>query len=197
MRVGLFGGSFDPIHYGHLAIAEEARVALHLDQVIFIPAAQQPFKTGQHAADAQMRLAMVQLACASNPAFAVSPIEIERSGPSYTIVTLEVLRPAISGELFLIIGADSAADLPRWHDAARLADLARIVLIGRPGVVPDLEALQVALPALSNRLIVLPGPQIALSSTQLRSRAAAGLSLRYLTPDPVVEYLLEHRPYVV
>ena len=194
-RVGLLGGSFDPIHYGHLAIAEDVRIALQLERVIFIPAAQQPFKAGRHAADGPTRLAMARLACASNPAFDVSPIELERPGPSYTATTLEALHTSIDAELYLILGADTAGELPRWYAAPRVAELARIVVIERPNVAFDYGGLAAALPGLRGRLTALPGPQIAISSTLLRQRAAAGLSLRYLTPDPVADYIVEHRPY--
>jgi nicotinate-nucleotide adenylyltransferase len=194
-RIGLLGGSFDPIHYGHLAIAEEARLALQLEQVLFIPAAQQPFKLGQHAASAEDRLAMVQLACADNPAFEVSAIELERAGPSYTAVTLAALRERTYAELFLILGADSLADLPRWYQAARVVALAQIVAVGRPGAPAELERVALALPGLAGRLTWLDGPNLSISSTQLRERAAAGRSLRYLAPDPVVDFIQTHRPY--
>ena len=195
-HTGLFGGSFDPIHYGHLAIAEDARLALGLERVIFMPAARQPLKQGQHGAAPEARLAMVRLACAANPAFEVSALEIERAGPSYTITTLEALG-AERGEPVLLLGADAAADLPRWRAAGRVAALARLAVIERPGQHFDADALLAALPQLAGRLAVLPGPQIAISSTMLRQRAAAGLSLRYLTPDPVAEYISAHRPYGV
>lgn len=195
-RIGLLGGSFDPIHYGHLAIAEEARLALQLDRVIFIPAAQQPFKLGQHAAPAAARLAMTQLACADNPAFAVSTIELDRGGPSYMAVTLEQLRRDYAGELYLILGADSLGDLPRWHAAPRIVELARLVGVGRPGVGLDLAQIERALPGLRGRLTLLAGPQLMISSTLLRQRAAAGQTLRYLMPDAVVEFIREQRPYL-
>jgi nicotinate-nucleotide adenylyltransferase len=193
-RVGLFGGSFDPIHYGHLAIAEDARLALGLERVIFMPAARQPLKQGQHGAAPEARLAMVRLACAANPAFEVSALEIERAGPSYTITTLEALG-AEHGELVLLLGADAAADLPRWRAAERIAALAHLAVIERPGQHFDSGKLLAALPQLSSRLTVLRGPQIAISSTMLRQRAADGFSLRYLTPDPVAEYIRAHQPY--
>lgn len=193
-RVGLFGGSFDPIHYGHLAIAEDARLALGLERVIFMPAARQPLKQGQHGATPETRLAMVRLACAANPAFEVSALEIERAGPSYTITTLESLH-AERGDLVLLLGADAAAELPRWRAAERIAALAQLAVIERPGQQFDSGKLLAALPLLTSRLTVLAGPQIAISSTMLRQRAAAGFSLRYLTPDPVAEYIRTHQPY--
>lgn len=193
-RVGLFGGSFDPIHYGHLAIAEDAHLALGLERVIFMPAAHQPLKQGQHGAAPEARLAMVRLACAANPAFEVSPLEIERAGPSYTITTLETLV-AERGELVLLLGADAAADLPRWRAAERITALAQLAVIERPGQHFDASKLLAALPQLTDRLAVLAGPQIDISSTMLRQRATTGRSLRYLTPDPVAEYIQTHQPY--
>src|SRR5215207_4557632 len=136
-RIGILGGTFDPIHYGHLAIAEEARLALQLDHVLFVPAAQQPLKRGAHIATPEQRFAMAQLACASNPAFEVSRIELNRPGPSFTLTTLEALQAAQIGELHFILGEDALADLTRWYRAARVVELARIIAIGRPGSAPD------------------------------------------------------------
>jgi nicotinate-nucleotide adenylyltransferase len=129
------GGTFDPIHFGHLAVAEEARAELGLHRVLFIPAARQPLKTHQPHAEAAHRLAMVQHACASNHAFEPSPIEIDRGGPSYTVDTLAALHSDVA-ELYLLLGADAAAGLPRWRDAGRIGSLARIVIVARPGVAP-------------------------------------------------------------
>jgi nicotinate (nicotinamide) nucleotide adenylyltransferase len=118
-HTGILGGTFDPIHYGHLAIAEEARVLLGFERVLFVPAAQQPLKRNGHLATPAQRLEMARLACAGNPAFAVSPIEVERQGPSYTVDTLKALREADLGELHFILGADAAAELHRWHTMRR------------------------------------------------------------------------------
>ncbi|MBK9711619.1 MAG: nicotinate-nucleotide adenylyltransferase [Kouleothrix sp.] len=194
-RTGIFGGSFDPIHYGHLAIAEEARVALRLDRVLFVPAAQQPLKRSGHAAAPEQRLAMAELACQSNAAFAVSPIELDRPGPSYTATTLESLWATCGPELFFILGADALADLPRWHAAARIVELAQIVAVGRPGFAPDAARLAGALPGSAGRLTVIEGPKLAISSSTLRRRVAAGLPIRYQTPDAVVEYIAKHGLY--
>ena len=190
-RIGILGGTFDPIHYGHLAIAEEARLALQLDRVLFVPAAQQPLKRGAHIAAPEQRLAMVQLACAPNPAFEVSRIELDRPGPSFTLTTLEALQAARIGELHFILGDDALADLTRWHGAARVVELARIIAVGRPGGAPDLTRIIQALPALSDRLTVLPGPALDISSTTLRRRVAASRPIRYQTPDAVVAYIDE------
>lgn len=194
-RIGILGGTFDPIHYGHLAIAEEARVALRLQRVLLIPAAQQPLKLHRSAAPAEHRLAMTRLACAGNSAFEPSPIEIERSGVSYTVTTLEQLHSDNLGELHFILGADALADLARWHAAERILTLARIVAVGRPGWAPAQPSLLGALPLLAERLIMIEGPLMDLSSSEIRQRVAAGRPVRYLMPDAVVEYIDRHRLY--
>jgi nicotinate-nucleotide adenylyltransferase len=194
-RTGILGGTFDPIHYGHLAIAEQARVALQLDRVLFIPAARQPLKTHGHRTTPLDRLAMARLACESNAAFEVSTIEIDRPGLSYTATTLEALYAAGIEGLHFILGADALADLPRWHAAARVVELARIVAVGRPGVRPELATLERALPGLGKHLTLIEGPRLEISSTELRRRVAAQLPIRYLTPDPVVEYIAKHQLY--
>jgi nicotinate-nucleotide adenylyltransferase len=194
-RIGILGGTFDPIHYGHLAIAEEARLALQLDRVLFVPAAQQPLKRGAHIASPEQRLAMTQLACASNAAFEVSRIELDRPGPSFTLTTLEALQAAGIGEVHFILGDDALADLTRWYGAARVVELARIIAVGRPGSAPDITRIVHALPALSERLTVLPGPALDISSSALRRRVAAGQPIRYQTPDAVVAYIDEHGLY--
>jgi nicotinate-nucleotide adenylyltransferase len=194
-RIGILGGTFDPIHYGHLAIAEEARVGLRLDQILFVPAARQPLKQAGHIATPNQRLAMVQLACNTNAAFDVSTIELDRPGPSYTVATLEALR-SIEGDLHFILGTDALADLPRWHGAERVVELARIVAIGRPGYTLDLTPLMHALPQLSERLSFLEGPRLDISSTTLRQRVSENKPIRYQSPDAVVAYIAEHRLYL-
>jgi len=194
-RIGILGGTFDPIHYGHLAIAEEARVALRFERVLLVPAAQQPFKHGEQVATPQQRLEMARLACAGNAAFDVSPIEIARAGTSYTVDTLRELRAAGLGELYFVLGADAVADLHRWHAAREIIALAQIVAVGRPGFVLDLAALERSLPGLADRLTTLEGPQLEISSSDLRQRVADGRPIRYQTPDAVVEYITAHGLY--
>lgn len=188
-RIGILGGSFDPIHYGHLAIAEEARIILNLDRVLFVPAARQPLKSGTHAAPPEMRLTMAHLACATNSAFEVSTAELDRPGPSYTVTTLETLLTKTQAKLFFILGADALADLGRWYAVERILALAKIVAVGRPGAAPDVAHLAERLPALASRLIQIEGPRLDISSSELRRRVAHGKSIRYLTPDAVVEYI--------
>jgi nicotinate-nucleotide adenylyltransferase len=194
-RIGILGGTFDPIHYGHLAIAEEARVMLGLDRVLFIPAARQPLKQSGHIATPEQRLTMAQLACDTNPAFEVSRVELDRPGLSYTLTTLEALQASTPGELHFILGADALADLPRWYGVTALVELARIVAVSRPGFTPDLTHLSQSLPALIARLTLLEGPQLDISSTALRQRIATGRPIRYQTPDAVVAYIAEQGLY--
>lgn len=194
-RTGILGGTFDPIHYGHLAIAEEARVALRLDRVLFIPVARQPLKGSGHVASASQRVAMARLACASNAAFEVLTTEVDRPEPSYTVDTLEELSGAGGDELHFILGADALADFPRWRAVQRILELARLVVVTRPGPAADLEALARALPGLRGRLTLLEGPRLDISSSELRRRIAAGRPIRYQTPDPVVEYIAANRLY--
>jgi nicotinate-nucleotide adenylyltransferase len=194
-RIGILGGTFDPIHYGHLAVAEEARIVLGFERIVFVPAARQPFKRGEHSAAPQQRLEMTQLACYDNPAFEVSPIEIQRTGPSYTVDTLETLHAQGLVDLHFIVGADAAADLYRWRAAGRIVALARIVVIGRPGFALDRTTLTHDLPGLEARLTLLEGPGLDVSSSELRRRVAAGQPIRYQTPEPVVEYITQQRLY--
>ncbi len=195
IRIGVLGGTFDPIHHGHLAIAEEARAALALERVLLVPAAQQPFKQGSTVTPAGHRLEMARLACRDNPAFEASPVELERPGPSYTATTLEELRARLDAELFFIVGGDAARDLPRWRRAAELPGLAQIVIVQRPLVSFDQARLVEELPQLRGRCTILEGPSIELSSTELRARVAAGRPIRYLVPDPVAAYIAEHGLY--
>jgi nicotinate-nucleotide adenylyltransferase len=194
-RTGILGGSFDPIHYGHLAIAEEVRVVLQLNRVLIIPAREQPLKPDGSAASPTHRLAMARLACADNPFFEVSSLEIDRPGPSYTYVTLQFLRNQGLDDLYLILGMDSVADLPRWREVRRILELAHIVGMSRPGASLDLSHLSQVLPGLMERLIVIDGPHLDISSTDLRQRVAQGRPIRYQTPDAVIAYIEMHQLY--
>jgi nicotinate-nucleotide adenylyltransferase len=195
-RIGVLGGTFDPIHYGHLAAAEEARLALRLDRVLLVPAARQPLKSGGHAASPEQRFEMVRLACTGNDAFEPSRIELDRPGLSYTVDTLEELSREVPGEVHFILGADALADLPRWYAAQHVVDLARIVAVRRPGFMPDLAALARDLPRIRDRLTVIEGANLDISSSELRRRVAEKRPIRYLTPDAVVEYIAAHGLYL-
>jgi nicotinate-nucleotide adenylyltransferase len=186
--IGLFGGSFDPIHHGHLIVAQVAREQLGLEVLRFVPAREQPLKRGKHYSSAEHRLAMLSLALAGTSGFAVETAELKRAGPSYTVDTLRDLRQSEPGaELVLLLGADAAAELPAWHEADRVAELARIVVFGRPGT--NLSALS----GISARIDV---PAINISATDVRERVRRGLPVRYWVPDAVAEYISAHRLYL-
>lgn len=197
VKVGVLGGTFDPIHNGHLVAAEEARVALGLDRVLFAPAAQNPLK-GARASSAEDRAAMVVLAIADNPAFALSRVDLDRPGPSYTVDTLAVQRAEMApqDELFFILGYDSLAELPRWHQPRRLLELAVLVGVTRPGWERlDVEALERALPGARERIRLLPIPYIGTSSTDLRRRVREGRPIRYQVPDAVERFVRQRGLY--
>ena len=198
-RLGVLGGTFDPPHVGHLALAEQAREQLRLDRVLFIPAGD-PWRKSQRAVTpAVHRLAMIRLAVAGNPAFAVDDSEVRRKGPTYSVDTLRELRArlATADELYFVIGQDALADLPHWRDPAGIAALALIAVARRPEPVegPRADAEPPALPFDASRLVHVEMPLIDVSSTDLRARARAGRSLRYLVPDAVAAYIREKGLY--
>lgn len=190
-RVGVYGGTFDPIHFGHLAAAEDARAALGLSRVIVVPTARQPLKGHLQGAGPAQRVTMARLACADNPAFTVDTIEIERPPPSYTVDTLAALHERLGPtvELWFILGADAARDLPRWHQVDRIVGLVRLAIVGRPGSTLHLPSLETALPALAGRYRLIEGPHLDISSTELRRRLAAGRPVRYQMPESVRAYI--------
>ena len=181
-RLGVFGGTFDPVHVGHLVIAKAALEELPLDRVLFVPARRSPLKQRGPVASEADRLAMLEAAIAGDPRLGVSRVELERDGPSYTVETLEALRD--QGELFLILGTDAYAEFGRWRDPERIRGLATIVVAARPGAPnapPDVR--------------LLDAPLLDISSRDLRARAARGRSLRYLVPEAVLRYIEERRLY--
>ena len=200
MRLGLFGGSFDPVHYGHLLLAECCREACRLDQVHFLPAAHPPHKQERELTAAEHRVAMLELAIAGHPAFSVSRFEIDRGGVSYTVDTLRHYHTEYPGsELFLLLGADMLLDLPHWHEARQVCELAIPVVAGRPGPgAPNFACLgQIASP---EQIAAFRGhqvsmPQVGASSSEIRRRIAAGLGIRYWTPRAVEVYIEEHGLY--
>ena len=200
-RIGLLGGTFDPIHYGHLAIAEEVRAAHELSEVVFIPAGHPPHKPGRVISSAADRLAMLRLALASNPAFRISSVDLERPGPSYTVDTLRLLHKQWGPSIHLdfIIGGDSLEDLTSWYDPAGiLARLTHLVAVGRPGYIDPpgfLDHLERRLPGMGERLLFVPVPQLEISSSDLRQRVAAGRPIKYQTPEAVETYILQRQLY--
>ena len=194
---GVFGGTFDPIHLAHLAVAEAARDAFGLRRVLFIPAAHPPHKPGRDISPVEDRLAMVEAAVEGNPAFEVSRLEIERSGPSYTVDTLTALCEAAPGDrLALILSAESYSEFGSWHEPRRILDLAALVVAPRVGYAdadPDLIARQ--FPEARATIAFMDGPRIRLSASEIRQRAADGRSVRYLVPDAVAAYIGDHDLY--
>jgi nicotinate-nucleotide adenylyltransferase len=194
---GIFGGTFDPIHIAHLAVAEAARDEFALRRVLFIPAAQPPHKPGRDISPVEHRLAMVEAAIADNPAFEVSRLEVERSGPSYTVDTLASLCEADPGDhLALILSAESIAEFATWHEPRRILDLADLIVAPRVGYAdadPELIARQ--FPDAPAMTAFMDGPRIRLSASEIRQRAAARRSVRYLVPDAVAAYIGDHGLY--
>lgn len=194
---GVFGGTFDPIHIAHLAVAEAARDTFGLRRVLFIPAAQPPHKTGRIITPVAHRLAMVEAAVATDPAFEVDTIEVDREGPSYTVETLAGLREADPTQrLVLILSAESYGELPTWHEPRRILDLADLIVAPRDGY-PDADPglVEGQFPGTTAVIAVLDGPHIRLSASEIRARAAAGRSVRYLVPDAVAAYIGDHGLY--
>jgi nicotinate-nucleotide adenylyltransferase len=199
--LGVFGGTFDPIHVAHLAVAEAARDALGLERVLFIPNGEPPHKPDRVVTPAADRLAMVRAAIEGNPAFEVSTIEIDRDGPSYTADTLEALRAerlAAGGsvDIALVLSVEAVAGLATWREPARVLELSRLVVAPRDGF-PDVsaEAIAALIPGATARITMLDGPRMRLSASDIRSRVAAGRSVRYLVPDAVAAYIGDHGLY--
>lgn len=195
--IGIMGGTFDPIHVGHLAVAEEAREALGLDRILFVPAGQPPHKLPGSVSRVGDRVAMVRLAIAGNAAFELSMAEVDRQGPSFTVDTVEALARANPGAgLQLILSAETFAELPTWHEPDRLFAAARMAVVPREGYpAPDPGWLSSAFPGREDRVDYLEGPRLGLSSTALRTRVEAGRSIRYLVPAAVADYIAEHQLY--
>lgn len=196
-RLGIFGGTFDPPHLGHLILAETAADCLALGQVLFVPAADPPHKRASAIrAAAEHRLAMTALAIADNPRFALSRVDMDRPGPHYTVDMLHLLREQYpAAELFLLLGSDSLRDLPAWSRPAELIALASLGVMRRPGVEPDLDALEKVLPGLRACLHWIPAPPIDLASSAIADLVAAGRSVRYLVPDRVLDYITAYGLY--
>ncbi|GAC1434907.1 MAG: nicotinate-nucleotide adenylyltransferase [Ktedonobacteraceae bacterium] len=200
-HIGVIGGTFDPIHYGHLVIAEEVRATLKLSEVVFIPAGQPPHKAGHSITEGQHRLAMLELALASNPYFRIVRMEIERTGPSYTVDTLRMLREQLGADtaLSFIIGWDSLEELHTWYKASDiLTEVTYLIAVRRPGYEEDHEynkVLEQRLPGILQHLLIVQAPQLEISATALRQRVAEGRPIKYQTPEAVETYIKEKRLY--
>ena len=188
MRLGVFGGTFDPVHLGHLILAEQCLEQGKLDRVLFIPAARPPHKQEQALTPFHQRVEMLTFAIAGHPGFAIDELERDRPGPSYTVVTLEELAKKYPGaELLLIVGADSLQDFPTWYSPARIAELASFLVVPRPGCSHGEIA--------GVRQQVIDSPLIDISSRDLRRRVAEGRSIRFMVPRAVEVYISEKGLY--
>ena len=197
-RIGVMGGTFDPIHLGHLILAEQARTHLGLDRVLFVPAGQPWRKEGRQVAPVAHRVAMVQAALAGDPYFEVSLVESEQARPSYTADTLAALRAQLGEgpELFFILGEDALADLPNWRDPARIVAQARLAVATRTGwTAAGTATLEQLIPDIRARLDPVPMPRVDISSTDIRRRVAAARSIRFLVPPAVAAYIAAHGLY--
>jgi nicotinate-nucleotide adenylyltransferase len=194
MRLGLFGGTFDPIHLGHLILAESCREACELERVWFVVAGSPPHKPAEGRTPVADRLEMVRIAIAGHPAFEVSEIEANRTGPNYSVETLEAIhRERPDDELFFLIGADSLTDLPFWRQPERIAELATIVAVNRPGATATISA-ELGPRARPIRQVAVP--PIGISSHDLRRRVAEGRSIRYQVPRGVEAYIAANGLYL-
>jgi len=198
VNIGVLGGTFDPIHIGHLIVAEEARMKLGLAEILFVPTGQPWLKQDRDITPAVHRVEMVRRAIADNGDFKLSTLEMDRPGPSYTVDTLEALQDQLSSEtsLFFILGRDTLAELPLWKEPKRVIQLCRLVVPPRLGA-RDLRHLEEAIPGLQKRVVQLDMPVIGISSSGIRQRKARGLSIRYLVTAGVEEYITEQSLYSV
>lgn len=196
-RLGIMGGTFDPIHIGHLACAEQVREAFGLDAVVFVPAGNPVFKKDRTITPADMRLAMCRAAVETNPAFDASAMEIERGGDTYTVDTLRQVRSHYPDnvELFFITGADAVFNIVQWRESAAIAELARLIAVTRPGYVLTEERRADLRAQGSFDIDYLEVTALALSSSELRRRVSRGKSIRYLTMWCVCAYIEEHGLY--
>ena len=197
-RIGLLGGTFDPIHFGHLILAETARDTLRLDKVYFVPAADPPHKQGRVVARAEDRIAMLKMAIADNDAFEISLIDVNRKGPDYTADMLVIARERLlkpGDDLWFLMGLDSVIDFPNWHEPERIRQLARLAAATRPGFDIDWEPLERALPGISHEVTLLPMPGVDISSNNIRRRILHGSSIRYLLPECVRQYIYDRGLY--
>ena len=199
--IGVLGGTFDPIHLGHLAIAEEVRQSLGLERVRFVPTGMPVHRPEEPMAPAAHRVAMVALAIVDNPAFELSRAEVDRVGPSYAVDTIrqfsaELRAAGREPDLTFILSAEAYAGLATWHEAAELLELCRMAVVPRPGVrPPDPAAMATLVAGADQRTIVLDGPRLGIAGSAIRARIGGGRSIRYLVPDAVARYIGDHELY--
>ena len=197
MNIGILGGTFDPIHVGHLVIAEEARVKLGLAKVLFVPAGRPWLKVNHVVTLACHRVEMVRLAITGNSYFELCTVEVEHPGPSYTIDTMTALQSQLGAQsFFFILGSDSLAGLHLWKEPVKLVQMCRLAVVPRLGLsLPDLKSLEVSVPGVSSNIVQLDTPIIGVSSSEIRQHVAQGLSIRYLVPEKVEKFIAEQKLY--
>lgn len=189
-KTGVLGGTFDPIHNGHLAVAREVMSRLSLDRVIFVPAGMPPLKKGGPVAPCEDRVNMVRLAIADEPGYQLSRVEVDRPGPSYTVDTVSGLKDEYGDEIYFVMGWDNLAELYRWKEPGRLGEICWIVAVPRPGCGrPDLDSLEALIPALRSSVILLESPLVDISASGIRERLSRGLAIERLVPAEVEEYI--------
>jgi nicotinate-nucleotide adenylyltransferase len=195
-KLGIFGGTFNPPHIGHLIMAETAADRLGLDRVYFVPAGDPPHKIGLPRASVEERLQMVRLAIADNPRFILSRLDVDRPGPHYAVDMVRLFQQEHpQAEVYFLMGSDSLRDLLSWERPAELVAACRIVVMNRPVVPPDMDVLTANLPHLPAKLIYIDSPEIEISSTNIVARLQAGQSVRYRLPDPVLAYIHQEGLY--
>jgi nicotinate-nucleotide adenylyltransferase len=198
VRLGVFGGTFDPVHIGHLVAAEGARTSIGLDRIMFIPAGRPWFKADRELTAGHHRLNMARAATAADPHFEVSDMELARSGLTYTADTLAQLKSSLGGtvDLFLIVGLDALGEVDRWHEPRRVLDLATVVGVTRPGAEElSRQPLESLRPGAADSVMVVSVPPVGISSTDIRRMVRRGISIKYLVPEVVETYIQTHRLY--
>jgi nicotinate-nucleotide adenylyltransferase len=200
VKIGLLGGTFDPVHIGHIKMAEEAMKTLELAEVIFVPAGQPVGKSGGSVTPAAWRVEMLRLALVGKPNFKISHMEIERPGPSYTVDTLEAIKKHYDdkAEIYFILGYDSLAQLPGWREPGSIVAMCHLVAAPRPGYHrPDVKALEKSLPGISRKLVFLDEPNLDISATIIREKVVNREAIDQLVPGLVADYIKKHRLYTV
>lgn len=198
VKIGILGGTFDPVHLGHLCIAEEAKAVLGLEKVIMVPAGQPPFKADNPVTAAEHRLQMLKLAVGKRVNIEILTSEMERPGPSYSVDTIAELRQQYGSEadLYFILGWDGLAQLAEWHEPERIIEMCKLAGVARPGSTrPDLTKMEEKLPGITRRVVWLDKTQIDISASEIRQMAARGEAIDHVVPGAVAEYIKENKLY--
>jgi nicotinate-nucleotide adenylyltransferase len=198
MKIGVLGGTFDPIHNGHLAIAEEARSYLNLNEVIFLPAGQPWMKSDRSISPARHRTAMIALALQARPYFKSSTIEIEHQGPSYSVNSIAELKTQAvePTDWYFILGWDNLSKIPQWREPAKLIEMCFLAAVPRPGYErPNMKKLEAALPGISKKVILMDKPRLEISATDIRNKVSLGIPISGLVPEAVEKYIKENGLY--